>query len=73
MEDCVMVRNVRHHMEPMLDPSPAEIRRETAVIRRGWSPSERYRRCRFKPVPWTPPVFSTAELDISEWDQSSPY
>ncbi len=44
------------------DPSPEEIRRETAAIRQTWSPRERDRRCHYRPTPWLPPVFQVREL-----------
>jgi hypothetical protein len=45
-----------------MDPSPDEIRRRTAAIRKTWTPRERARRSGFRRIDWLPPIF--AESDI---------
>ncbi len=54
-----MVRSARRLQ---LDPTPEEIRRETALIRRGWSAHERQRRLCIKPLNWMPPLVPALDM-----------
>jgi len=57
-----MIRKA-HHSNPMfMDPTPDEIRRRTAAIRKTWSPRERARRSGVKRIFWTPPVVAETDL-----------
>jgi hypothetical protein len=46
----------------LTDPSPAEIRRRTEVIRQNWSEHELSRRASFKPISWMPPILAMTEF-----------
>ncbi len=57
-----MVRKARSEHRHLPNPSPAEIRRRTQVIRSGWSEQEFYRRSAAKPISWLPPVLPATEF-----------
>ena len=45
-----------------MDPTPDEIRRRTAAIRKTWTPRERARRSGMRRIGWLPPIFSEVDL-----------
>lgn len=53
------------------DPSPEDIRRETAAIRQAWSPREHNRRSYYRPTPWMPPVLMDRELSDSMYEEGA--
>ena len=57
-----MIRKAHNLDMSVTDPTPDQIRQRTEAIRQAWSPRERARRCNFKRVHWTPPLFSETEL-----------
>jgi hypothetical protein len=57
-----MIRKA-HNLDPTaMDPTPEDIRRRTAAIRKSWTPRERVRRSGIRRISWTPPIFSEADL-----------
>jgi hypothetical protein len=44
------------------DPTPEEIRRETAAIRQSWRSREMERRCNYRTAHWLPPVLLSREM-----------
>lgn len=53
------------------DPTPEEIRRETASIRQSWSPRERDRRSYYRATPWMPPVLVDREFSDSVYEEGA--
>ena len=57
-----MIRRAQS-LDPLAtDPTPDEIRRRTAAIRKTWTPRERARRSNFRRIGWLPPIFSEADI-----------
>jgi hypothetical protein len=57
-----MIRRAQN-LDPLAtDPTPDDIRRRTAAIRKTWTPRERARRSTFRRTGWLPPIFSEAEI-----------
>jgi len=48
------------------DPTPEEIRNETAAIRAAWSEHERARRSHYRTESWMPPVFPLSHFPVEE-------
>jgi hypothetical protein len=70
-----MIQRALQRQRSLTDPSPTEIRRLTAEIRRNWSVDESARRAGFKPAVWMPPLVEAtllgdvaAELDARALD-----
>lgn len=57
-----MIRRAEKLDPTAMDPTPDDIRRRTAAIRKTWTPRERARRSGFRRIGWLPPIFS--EVDI---------
>lgn len=53
------------------DPTPEDIRRETAAIRQRWSDRERDRRCYYRATPWMPPVLVDREFSDSVYEEGA--
>ena len=57
-----MIRRAEN-LDPLAtDPTPEEIRRRTAAIRKTWTPRERMRRSGYRRIDWLPPIFSEADI-----------
>ncbi len=57
-----MIRRAERLDPTAMDPTPDEIRRRTAAIRKTWTPRERARRSGFRRIGWLPPIFSEADI-----------
>lgn len=57
-----MIRRAQNLDPRATDPTPEDIRRRTAAIRKTWTPRERARRSSFRRIGWLPPIFSEAEV-----------
>ena len=57
-----MIRRAHFSDPRATDPTPEEIRRRTAAIRKTWSPRERARRSGMRRIDWLPPIFSEVDL-----------
>jgi hypothetical protein len=66
-----MAARTRRRESFLPDPTPEEIRRETAAIRQNWSIRERDRRCHFRPTPWMPPVLVSRELPDAIFEEGA--
>jgi hypothetical protein len=53
------------------DPTPEDIRRETANIRQKWSSRELDRRCYYRATPWMPPVLVDREFSDSVYEEGA--
>lgn len=53
------------------DPTPEEIRRQTASIRQSWSARERDRRSYYRPTPWMPPVLGSREFSDTAYEEGA--
>lgn len=61
---------IRRTQRQTNDPTPDQIRRQTAAIRESWSETERSRRSHERPVGWMPPVFPLTTLPFEEAEQN---
>jgi hypothetical protein len=57
-----MIRRAQTLDPTAMDPTPDEIRRRTAAIRKHWTPRERARRSGFRRLGWLPPIFAEADI-----------
>lgn len=57
-----MALRTRRRESFLPDPTPDDIRRETAAIRQTWSLREQERRCHYRATPWLPPTLVAREL-----------
>ncbi len=57
-----MIRKAQNLGPLATDPTPDDIRRRTAAIRKTWNPRERARRTVFHRNSWLPPIYSEAEI-----------
>jgi hypothetical protein len=57
-----MIRRAQNLDPTAADPTPDEIRRRTAAIRKNWTPRERARRSGFRRIGWLPPIFAEADV-----------
>lgn len=66
-----MGMRIRRRESFLPDPTPEDIRRETAAIRQTWSPRECERRSHFRATPWMPPVLLARELPDSMLEEGA--
>jgi hypothetical protein len=66
-----MGMRIRRRESFLPDPTPEDIRRETAAIRQNWSPRESERRCHFRATPWMPPVLLARELPDTIFEEGA--
>jgi hypothetical protein len=67
-KEPAMAERMRRRESFLPDPTPEEIRRETAAIRQAWSDRETTRRCHYHATPWMPPILGSRELSDSTSD-----